>query len=232
MEIQTSYERDNDRLASFKAVTERFAQLAKRENLDIIPYRGSEPVCFPALPTVLQTTILEDFRRYVSVCETSVEEGWSLKQDGNVLWRMFRKLGVHPNSDLMSQIREDDIIEIYSADYVQLFRNLRFFRYCGYSLDELLSRPFWELFRRDEEVTKQILSVAVSMFSGQIIGTHRWQLGVHTLTEIDSHFRYESTIEPGLVSPLCDTSGRIVALVNTARCLSCVPGAKESPKAL
>ena len=221
---ELSKERASDRLGAFAATVERFGRLARQEGLSVRPFPGTAPEWFPRLPEPLQAAVLEHWRRYVEVCEETQREGHLLRQDGHFLWRMFGKLGVRPRADLMSVIEQGDIVEIYNSDFVQIYRNLPFFEVCSYSLDELLSRPFFELFRRDEPVTAAIVGVAQKMLAGEMDGIYAWPIGVHTIEETESPLRLRSVIEQKFVSPLYDATGRPVALLNTIRCHSSVPG--------
>ncbi len=58
-------------------------------------------------------------------------------------------------------IADGDIVEVYTEDFVQLYRNNNFFKYCSYDLKTLLQHPFDVLFRRDEEVTRKIAERAL-----------------------------------------------------------------------
>lgn len=210
--------------AAFAALVDRFAALAADEGVSVVAYRGDEPKFFPMLPPPMQSAVLENFRRYLNVAERTRGDGSALSEERQFLWQMFRELGVHPPSDLMARIArsDDEVVEIYDANFVQVFRNLRFFRQCSYSLDELLSLPFWQLFHREASVTERILAVATEYFSGQRRDVHAWDLGRHTIEEISAPMRYRSVVEQKLVSPLFDGNGRIHALLNTIREVSTV----------
>jgi hypothetical protein len=209
-------------VAEFKRLTETFSDFAAREGLKVSPYKNSEPSFFGALPAEQQHGVLAHFANYVGVCKETLAGGEPLSQDRLFLWRMFHNMGVHPSSDLMSSILNGDVVEIYNADYVQVFRNLAFFSYCSFTLDELLCRPFWELFRRDPSVQNRLMAVGVAMFQHKITGTQLLDIGPHTVDEIDSPACYHSVIENKIASPLFDAGGKIIAVVTTIRSLSCV----------
>ncbi len=211
-------------LEAFTALVERFVGLAADEGVWVVPYHGEGPKFFPQLPPPMQQAVLANFNRYVTVAEATLGDGSSLNDERQFLWQMFRQMGVHPPSDLMARIArsDDEVVEIYDANFVQVYRNLRFFKQCSYSLDELLSLPFWQLFARDSSVTDSILAVATEFFSGKRLETHQWNLGRHTIEEISAPMRYLSVVEQQLVAPLYDASGRLQALLNTIREVSTV----------
>jgi len=211
-------------LEAFTALVERFAGLAADEGVWVVPYYGEGPKFFPQMPPPMQQSVFANLHRYVAVAEATLGDGSSLNDERQFLWQMFRQMGVHPSSDLMTRIArtEDEVVEIYDANFVQVFRNLRFFKQCSYSLDELLSLPFWQLFSRESSVTESILSVATEFFSGKRYETHQWHLGRHTIEEISAPMRYLSVVEQQLVAPLYDSNGRLQALLNTIREVSTV----------
>jgi hypothetical protein len=67
---------------------------------------------------------------------------------------MFQKLGVHPPSELMSEMRSGEVIEIHNGEFLQVYRNLRFFELCSYTLDDLLAAHFGSFFREMRQLRK------------------------------------------------------------------------------
>lgn len=80
-------------------------------------------------------------------------------------WAMFENFleyyNLYANFDLKTYIQKGDIVEAYSEDFVQIYRNRTFLKLCSYDLYTLLSHPFPMLFRRDEKITAQIVSRAI-----------------------------------------------------------------------
>jgi hypothetical protein len=212
------------RVEAFRALTECFAAFAGDEGVDVLPYRGYGPRHFAALPEPHQRVVLAHFHRYVTVAEITLGDGSTLSDERQFLWQMFRQLGVHPAADLMARVArtDDEVVEIYDANFVQIYRNLRFFRNCSYSLDELLSVPFWQLFARDPRITERILAIATEYFSGKRRDVFEWDMGRHTIEEIEGPMRYSSVVEQRLVAPLFGAHGRLEALLNTIREISTV----------
>lgn len=209
------------RAESFRLLTERFCELAGREGIWARPSGSQGPVYFRCLPDRLQLSTLDHFHRFLEVCEEAQDAGNRLADDRSFLWRMFRKLGVHPVSTLLAEIDDNDVIEIYNADFIQVFRNLKFFTLCSYTLDDLLCRPFWELFQREERITRALLSVAGDIYSKTVEGIQRLDLGRHFLVETDGPRRLRSEVENRIVCPLYNTAGDVAALVSVIRPISC-----------
>ncbi|NJL24241.1 MAG: hypothetical protein HC902_03040 [Calothrix sp. SM1_5_4] len=75
----------------------------------------------------------------------------------------MRELGLRPTADLFGELDKSDIIEIYSEEHIQLFRTFNMFECISYSLDELFSYEWWDLFQRDPAITEQLTQVAISL---------------------------------------------------------------------
>ncbi len=210
----------SDAVQPFKRLLERFSALAQKEGVSVVPYSDLGPIHFQALPLDRQLATLDNFSRYVSVCEEAAASGESLKENGQVLWRMFNRMGFRPVSTLMDEVTNDIVVEMYDRNYVQIFRNLRFFEFCSYTIDELLCRPFWELFRREESLTPQMLEKTGALFGGQICGTYQWDVGIHVVDEIESPYKYRGVVKYKFISPLHDASGQVAAMINTFEIIS------------
>lgn len=209
-------------LGEFKNLLEKFCTLAKAEGVDLTPYTGEGPRFFALLPQAQKTLVLDSFRAYVEVCAEVVAQGASLRDDRIIVWRVLQRLKLHPPSDLMQEIKEGEVIEIYNSDFVQIFRNLRFFEICSYTLDELLSRPLWELVEREESITGMIVHQASKLLSGTINGLFQFDVPEHSIYERESVGRNKITVKLTIGAPLWNALGTPTALINFLHVSSCV----------
>lgn len=65
------------------------------------------------------------------------------------------------------QIAENEIIEIYNNEGVQLYRSLNFFSICGYSLLDLCVNRWFELWERPTATIEQMNQVVMSVLTHQ-----------------------------------------------------------------
>ena len=83
--------------------------------------------------------------------------------DNNLMLEEFlSQYGLELPFDIKKYIDEGDIVEIYSEDFVQIYRNSEFFKFCSYDIYTILSNPFDKLFRRDPEITEAIVKRAIA----------------------------------------------------------------------
>lgn len=63
-----------------------------------------------------------------------------------------------PQDFFEAQPSGEVVIEGYSTEHIQIFRNLAFMKRCGYSLAEIFTYPWPDLFERPQVITQQCLS--------------------------------------------------------------------------
>lgn len=205
---------------TYFALLARFTELAKRSGVAVAASRPGR-LYFASLANAMQLAVLDNLRTYVEVCEDVTRDGKPLTDDYHFLWRMLLKRRLRPSAELFELFEDGDIIDVYDVNgFVQIFRNMRFFSVCSYSLDELLCRPWFELYARDERVTAGIHATALTFASRTTPDTQYLDLGEHVLEEIDSEAGYRFLVVNRFLSRLTDDAGRPAAIVNVARALS------------
>lgn len=198
-----------------------FAALVGGHGLDVKAYAGERPAYFAGLEPTVQNKVLSRFRQYVDVCQELAATGVSLHDDRQLLWCMIKKLGLRPSSELFSTLAHGDVVEIYDcAEMVQLYRNLRFYDVCSYSLDDVLSRPWFELYRRDEAVMQKVQDAAGRAIASRSTSIVHYAAGVHEMEEIDSVSMNRNLVENRFLAPLVDAGGQAQAVVNVIRPIS------------
>lgn len=195
----------------FKAQVDTLASLLDKEGLFVRTYEPSLPF-FSKLTSEHQARVNRDLGFYLEVCKEQIEEEGTLKDSPSFLWRALRHLNFVPRSDLFPHFRDDSVIEIYSAQNIQLFRNINFFKFCSYSLEELHSREWWDLYHRESEMTHTLYGIANMILDGKVEGHVLQPVPPHTLLELESAERFEMDIDMYLVSPLTQNK-RVTAFV-------------------
>jgi hypothetical protein len=204
----------------FKTLLEQFAETLNREGaMRVKPYDPKAPLArFNQLPESTQWSIYNNFVRYYDVCSQGNREKISIRQDGcKLLWKMIAMLGYVPAHDLMDKITDEDIIEIYNLDFVQIYRNMKFIELCSYPLDTVFTHEFPELYRRPDVITAQLIEFAQRTLLGQIHSTVPFQVEDHFLEEIFSEEKSKFQITMGIISPLYTRDHKIAGWINTLR---------------
>ena len=150
-----------------KQKIEEFCLLASRSDRRLKPFCGSSPKYFEARNHQEKVQVLQNFDRYLNVFKEIEREGKKINDDKVVLWRMLARLGLIPQEDIFDKLDKSDVIEIYDKQSIQLYRNLNFFDLVSYSLDDILNRPWWDLYERDPKVTEKLFEIGAGVLSGR-----------------------------------------------------------------
>jgi hypothetical protein len=62
---------------------------------------------------------------------------------------------------------QEQIVEVYTVDGIQLYRSLSFFRTCGYSLLDLCVNEWYVLWERPQKVLQEMHLVLSSLLAGR-----------------------------------------------------------------
>lgn len=185
----------------FKKLSSAICRLLAQEGLNRIAYSEGLPH-FSKLSFDMKTKVVHHLQFYHDLCQEQVAEGYTLKDNPSFAWRALKKLGLTPRSDLFSHLTNDMIVEIYSRENVQIFRNFRFFEFCSYTLEELLTIEWWNLFERDPKITNQLFQYASQLLSGEITGNIAPKIGTHIVSEKFSADKNVLNCKVGFAGPL------------------------------
>ncbi|MEO5668307.1 MAG: hypothetical protein ABIR96_09630 [Bdellovibrionota bacterium] len=80
--------------------------------------------------------------------------------------RALDKYKMRVRDEDIDLIMQDDVVEMYSIDGLQIFRNLEFFNYCRYSLLEVMMYEWFALYERASFVEKDLHQWQVDVLKG------------------------------------------------------------------
>lgn len=176
---------------------------------------------FSDLDNSQQQLILKNISTYLQVLSADIlpeNDRSTLNVEINRLKKALRAFGLKAYDDnVFNLITEDDIIEIYSADGRQLYRNILFCKMCSYSLLDLAVNSWDQLYEKPAQVTNQILELIKQILTTNI-STTPYNLDAFIQRE---KFIYAKTLRtyivtPRYISPLLDAhSGERIAMLST-----------------
>lgn len=196
----------------FKSLAQRLSMLLATEGIYIKGYLEGLPY-FSRLTEEKKKSVNQSLSFYCELCREQMSEGYTLSDGPSFLWRALGKLGLIPRSDLFQHFDKEAVIEIYSNESVQLFRNLNFFKYCSYSLEELHAKEWWFNYDRDPKITEIIYDYAAKVFSGELKENFIPQVPVHVVKEIDSQDRLVMEVQFGVMGPLFKNKRPVAVIV-------------------
>ena len=130
---------------------------------------------------------------------------------------MLRRLGWTPLSDIFDKIGDEDVVQIYSHKQCAIFQNLNFFKWITFTLEDLYTGAWFELSRRNDEVTMGLYQLAVEYFTGVRSETLYPGLPEHLCEEIGSEGLAKFWVHVKYLSPL-RKDGATVGLMATNSC--------------
>jgi len=185
----------------FKDLSNKLSVLLATEGIDVKPYVNGLPF-FSSLSIGSQQAVNEHLKLYYSLCCEQLSEGYQLSDGASFLWRALRRLGLVPRSDLFQHFTKDSVIEIYSFENKQLFRNINFFKFCSYTLEELHAVEWWRLFQRDDSITQRLYGYAAQIFNGERANNFIPDVSKHTVYELASADKLVMEINFNIMGPL------------------------------
>lgn len=114
---------------------------------------------FADSPNEIQERILNNITTYLQTLSQNIEPTESKRiQEIARLKHALRNFGMKSlHEDIFNQIAEDDVIEIYSSQGIQLYRNMKFLKLCSYSLLDLAVNPWDQLYEKPTLISTKIM---------------------------------------------------------------------------
>lgn len=112
-------------------------------------------------------------------------------------------------SDFIDKVTEEDIVEIYNLENIQVFRNLKFYETTTYSLSDLLLYDWPELYTRPAKMTEKLLAIVGDVIrhpSNELVQEMSF-VPVHYLKEIRANPVQLCEVRFKYISPILDYAG-------------------------
>lgn len=168
---------------------------------------------FSTLPPDLQSKILEDLSFRIKIFSEINE--YSKTTEKVVLEHVLNKMNAVCCESFLSKVTENDIVEIYSVSNVQLYANFLFFKFSTYSLMDMATHSWDELFGRDPIITKELFKqIAYVMTEADTIKPYN--VSRHIVKELISKEKKSFLIEMRNMAPIFDAkTSRRIGMVHT-----------------
>lgn len=221
---------------SFIAESLRALSYIHQTNKQIRPFVNEQLPYFNPLSEIGKSAVLVNLRLFNQVCEQVVASGESVRDSRVMLWHVLKMLDFIFPSDLFDHITSDHLVEVYDFNNIQIFRNLKFFDMTSYCLEELLCRPWIDLFlREDHSQIAKITEILMKMYSGEITGVISLkEIGFNRIVETDSPFRIRADILIHFGAPILNKAKQVVGYIaiESAELVSSMPEGREAERLL
>lgn len=153
--------------AIIRTQLERYSEYLKRDGTQVLPYHKDSLDRFYAQTHKQQLLSAAILDVAVHAHEQPIQAD-ELTRSKRYLWRAFQRLGLSPTSDFFDRISDENIVEVYSMDHKQLYRNHKFFEYAPVTLEEIIGMDWVKQTERDAKISFPALKITVQMSLGLI----------------------------------------------------------------
>ncbi|MES3037189.1 MAG: hypothetical protein V4736_04705 [Bdellovibrionota bacterium] len=208
---------DTDNLEmKFRGLLKEFCSFATQFGYNIEPYREGTWVKFRTLPTAVQKDCFNRFSTYYNLCMMAAKSDISFNDDRSLAWWAMKEYGFRPSSDFFDKLEKEDLLEIYNAQGIQIYRNWAFFQVSGYSMGDLFVFPWNELYIRDQEINDSLFAHASRGLAADCRSTFMCSVPRHLCVEALSPSQNICDVQMKFIAPLFDKSDSPVAFVITS----------------
>ncbi|MDB5036697.1 MAG: hypothetical protein JWQ35_225 [Bacteriovoracaceae bacterium] len=194
------------RIARFILQVEWFKELAYKNEININAKQSPGAIQeFAQMSAEKQNKILFNFDSYLSHLRRAGAQRIQMNESRKLTWACLSHLNLRPCHDVFDKIKEDEVIEIYNRDHIQIFRNLRFFELCSYSVYDILVFDWPTLYYRNAKILEKVFEQTQKSFNSGSSTKSYENIPIHELTERFSDEKRSFSIEMGVHSPLFRT---------------------------
>lgn len=215
-------------ISTFKRLTERTAALINENGCNIQPYSEEALEKLSTLSLINVRTCNSKLMHNLQLIESSASA--SKTSNKALVKSILSLMKLCVNDDFIDQITEEDIVEIYSPEGVQVFRNLKFYETTAYTLADLLIFEWNELYLRPTKVYEKLAEYVDYCInkakSNEIINLKH--LASHIIKEIKSRPVSLLEVKFGNMAPVTTFGGANAGLICTCRAKNMLSLSDES----
>lgn len=174
----------NSQLALYRRQLEDLSVLLNHYGYSVKPYSNDSLPLFQNLSAKQQHDVLNALDAYLYSLRSEYVQG-AFSAERFVIQFLFR-IGIAPTDELSESLRNERFIQIYNADQIQIFRSLACYERCSFTLEQMTTRPWFELWERDSLFYFALFGLAATALKIIKFTKLRLDFPHHRVTEIDS----------------------------------------------
>lgn len=197
----------------------QISQFLVARGIESKPFSSREVPHFRVLPAADRKAIIEHLQSWVEVMVAHPELDIYGTEE-QVLWRILGRGKFRFPPDMFNALPKDGVVEVYTADSRQIYRSLQFFRVCNYTLEEVCSYPWYQLYSRDPELNRISFELYEKISGGAVTGIVHNPFPIHSVKECLPGHSQTTTIHPVLVAIMHTQNGEFAGWVNSFRIIA------------
>lgn len=163
---------------------------------------------FGLLPAEHQDGAVKGLEEQLAFVKEATRFGLDAYNEKSLVRMAMGKLSLFGDENAVDKILQTDVVEIFDADYIQVYRSYSCFALCNYSIAELVTYPWYELYERPSWVTERLLHYCDSIVKGSETYVDWEELAIptytlkETLTEERASFEVREKFAARMISSL------------------------------
>lgn len=158
--------------------------------------------------------VQKEVDRFADLLASAVEEGVRIRESRDFTKYFLQQSGFETSSSFLDELTTEDLVEGYTLDKIQIFRNLTYMQYCGYTLSEVLCYEWPDLYERSSITTEALFECIVKvMESKNVIAIN---IPTHLMKERFSASRRIHSVSLGKMAPLFK-AGEMIGVILSSR---------------
>jgi len=128
---------------------------------------------------------LDSMVKLLNVYNPDKNAAYDIHPEESAIDLALKFFGLEMRDDFWKVVSQNDILEIYNIDQIQIFRTLNFFKITGYSLLDMLTIEWFELWHRSSLVLQNFMKFSNDVYQSKLgPGVHPVNLPEHVVKEI------------------------------------------------
>lgn len=229
MNTEVSFATDQQDLLfdEFKNLCILFRQKSLQHGVRFRDFSEDCRLKFRELSDLQKKELLEKLRSMLRV--PHLENSFRVDSEKKSLLYVLQSLNLScPVSDFTKYLQQDDIVEVFNDEGVQIYRSWSYYRFTSYTIEELMLYDWNTLYERPVFIINRLMSLMPKIFepncgliSYKVLGIEPYLVRhskniLHPKTQLKMSFPFIN-FEMKYAMPLVDPSGVTKAFISTAR---------------
>lgn len=181
------------------------------------PYHDPSLPHFSGLPETSKRSVIQHLTAQWQVAQTHITSQGEADNNAKSLWSALKVYGLNPGGDLFGFLEQDDMIEVYTLDGIQIWRNCNVMEICSYTIEEVNCYDWEERYDRKETDNIVIRRAIGAMLDLNGKGYIRANIPYHIVEEKFSQERLRLNVSHGYFFPLLGQENQVTAFLVTSK---------------
>jgi hypothetical protein len=179
-------------LEDYKSTLSQYAVLLNNFGIERVAYDFGDLRYYSRLSLPKQTAILEALHASCEALriEASFTKDINEISNSRMFWNFCLRMGFGPRDEIMDTIDKEVFIQVYDRNNMQLYRSLGCFRRCSFTVAQMTSRPWFDLWDRESFYFHALKNVGSFLMGLPKVIHLSMELPFHKVAEVNSTFSY------------------------------------------